>query len=377
MADDRHDDQPQYTLYRSRPRFLRGRDSDGLESLRDRDGRRDGGGGPPRRRRLLPFRTRRPGGRLTPGRVLKWLVTAVVLWLLLSLVLFLVSAQIESSKIPDSAGNALSGGGFPITSPNTILVLGTDARPKGSHEAGATIIGSNGPQRSDTIMLLRLGGGKNAQLSILRDTVVDIPGYGQGKINAAYAYGGPALTIKTVEQYLGIPINHVVLVNFQNFPQFVDALGGIDYTGPCLHSKLNGGRRNGGFTLWLKRGTHHLDGKQTLALARTRHNLCRPNEDDRDRVARQQKILQAMKSQLASPGTFFRLPWVSWTAPKAIQSDMSGPTLLGVMGADLLGGGAHREVLRPSAFTQLPDGESAVLVDPAKKRAAVQRFLKG
>ena len=293
------------------------------------------------------------------------------------LVLFLVSAQIESSKIPDSASSQLTGGGFPLTSANTILVLGTDARPKGSKEPGATILGSNGPQRSDTIMLLRLGGGANAQLSILRDTVVDIPGHGRTKINAAYAYGGPALTIRTVEQYLGIPINHLVEVNFENFPAFVDSLGGIDYTGGCVHSEISGGRKNGGSTLKLRKGSHHLNGKQTLILARTRHNLCAPNEDDRDRVARQQKILSAMKSKLVSPGTFFRLPWVSWTAPKAIQSDMSGPTLLGVMGAELLGGGAHRQVLRPSGFTQLADGESAVTVDDATKRAAVQRFLKG
>lgn len=369
MADDRHDDRPEYTLYRSRPRFLRGRESDGLSSLRDRE--RGGRGGRPGSKRSWRI------GRFSPGRALKWLATAVVLWLLLSLVLFLVSAQIESSKTPSAADKALTGGGFPLTSANTILVLGTDARPKGSHEAGATIIGSNGPQRSDTIMLLRIGGGANAQLSVLRDTVVNIPGHGESKINAAYAYGGPALAIKTVEQYLGIQINHLVLVNFDNFPQFVDALGGIDYTGGCVHSKLNGGRRNGGFTLWLSKGTHHLNGKQTLALARTRHNLCKPNEDDRARVARQQKILSAMKSKLASPGTFFRLPWVSWTAPKAIQSDMSGPTLLGVMGAELLSGSAHRQVLKPSGFTTLPDGESAVLVDPAAKRAAVQRFLKG
>jgi LCP family protein required for cell wall assembly len=224
---------------------------------------------------------------------------------------------------------------------------------------------------------MRVGGGHNARLSIPRDTLVDIPGHGRAKINAAYAYGGPALEIRTVEQYLGIKINHLVEVNFENFPAFVDALGGITYKGGCVHSEISGGRKNGGFTLKLKRGTHHLNGKQTLILARTRHNLCAPNEDDRDRVARQQRILSAMKAQVASPSTFFRLPWVSWTAPKAIQSDMAGPSLLGVVGAELLGGGAHRQVLKPSGFTQLPDGESAVVVDPAAKRAAVQRFLKG
>ena len=379
MADDRQDDRPQYTLYRARPRFLKGRDDGGLDDLRG-DGRRSDDEVHGRRRGLsLPWRRPRTGkrGPITPGRVVKWLVTAVALWLLVSLVLFFVSAQIESAKVPDSAKAQLSGGGFPITSPNTVLVLGTDARPKGSHEAGATILGSNGPQRSDTIMLLRLGGGKNAQLSILRDTLVDIPGHGQGKINAAYAYGGPALTIKTVEQYLGIPINHLIEVNFANFPALVDALGGIDYTGSCVHSELNGGKANGGFTLKLKRGTHHLNGKQALALARTRHNLCNPAEDDRTRVARQQKILTAMKSRVTSPSTFVRLPWVSWAAPKAVQSDMAGPGLLGLVGAELLGGGAHRQVLKPSGFTTLADGESAVQVDDADKRAAVARFLKG
>jgi LCP family protein required for cell wall assembly len=394
MADDRDDDRPPYTVYRSRPRFLRGRDDAGRAGLGG--GERAGDGRPPyevhRRRRGLRLPFGRAGGpglpglpgagtvtrpRVRPGRVLKWLALAVVAWLGLSLVLFLVSAQIEASRVSDPAKAALSGGGFPLTTPNTILVLGTDARPKGSKEAGATIIGSGGPQRSDTIMLLRVGGGKNAQLSILRDTLVSIPGHGQDKINAAYAFGGPALTIRTVEGYLGIPVNHLVEVNFANFPALVDALGGIDYTGGCVHSELNGGRANGGFTLRLRRGTHHLSGKQALALARTRHNLCAPSEDDRDRAARQQKILSAMKGRVTSPGTFLRLPWVSWTAPKAVQSDMAGPNLLGLVGAELLGGAAHRQVLRPAGFTTLPDGGSAVTVNEADKQAAVQRFLKG
>ena len=79
------------------------------------------------------------------------------------------------------------------------LVLGSDARPKGSKEPGASASGS----RSDSILLMRIGGGKNARLSIPRDTIVDIPGHGPNKINAAYAFGGPALAVQTIEQYLG------------------------------------------------------------------------------------------------------------------------------------------------------------------------------
>ena len=89
----------------------------------------------------------------------------------------------------DAADTELGGAGYPLTSPNTVLVLGSDARTKDSKEPGANKIGQ--ASRSDSILLLRIGGGKNATLSIPRDTVVDIPGSGQNKINAAYAIGGP------------------------------------------------------------------------------------------------------------------------------------------------------------------------------------------
>ena len=90
-------------------------------------------------------------------------------------------------------------------------------------------------------------------------------------------------------------------------------------------SRINGGSKNGGYTLRLHRGENHLDGKQALALARTRKNECNPAENDLSRARRQQKILSAIKSRLVSPSTFIRLPLVSWQAPKAIRSDMAGP----------------------------------------------------
>ena len=79
--------------------------------------------------------------------------------------------------------------GSPLTSANNILVLGSDTRQKNSKEPGAE---KTGPGRSDTIMLIRTGGGHSARLSIPRDTVVEIPGHGLQKINAAHAFGGPA-----------------------------------------------------------------------------------------------------------------------------------------------------------------------------------------
>jgi LCP family protein required for cell wall assembly len=358
MADDRQDDTPTYTTYRARPRLLKPRDRDGLDALREpeRDGR-------PKRRRI------------TPGRIVAYLAMAIGAWLLISLILFLVSAQVQSQGIDDEAKAKLSGGGFTLTSPNTILVLGSDARTEENAEPGAQTIGD--PSRSDSILLLRAGGGANAQLSILRDTVVDIPGHGEDKINAAYAIGGAALAIDTVEQYLGLEINHLVEVNFENFPELVDALGGITYSGACVRSEINGGFRNGGYTLRLKAGEHEINGRQALALARTRKNLCRPQEDDRARVRRQQKILNATKDKVTSFETFIRLPWVSWAAPKAVRSDMGGISLLGLIGAELIGGEADRDVLRPSGVTQLPDGGQGLTVDEGTKERAVEEFLRG
>jgi LCP family protein required for cell wall assembly len=376
MADE--DDRP-YTTYRARPRFLKGREGDGL------DPRAEGDGQPEykvhgRRRRFSPralLPAKRPGiGRgITVGRVLRYLGLAALTWVFISVIAFLVSAQIQEAKVSDAAQEQLSSAGYTLTSPNTVLMLGSDARTKGTKEAGANVIGT--PSRSDSILLMRVGGGANATLSIPRDTVVDIPGHGQNKINAAYALGGPSLAIQTVEAYLGIEVNHLVEVNFENFPQLIDALGGITYKGGCVVSKINGGNRNGGYTLRLKSGEHEISGKQALALARTRKNECAPNEDDLTRARRQQEILGALRGKVISFETFVRLPWVSWAAPRAVQSDMAGPSLLGLVGAEVIGGKPEPRVLKPAGGTTLPDGGAGLIVDDAEKQRAVERFLQG
>jgi LCP family protein required for cell wall assembly len=364
MADPRDDEQPQYTLYRSRPRWFKRRSDDGALTPAPKEPTPPHDYAPPKRRR-----------RLRPGRIAGYLALALAGWLLVSLVLFMISAQIQSSKVSSAADAQLSGAGFTLTSPNTILVLGSDARLKGTKEAGAQTIGQ--ASRSDSILLMRIGGGKNATLSIPRDTVVNIPGHGRDKINSAYAYGGPSLAIRTIEQFLGIDVNHLVEVNFENFPQLIDALGGITYKGGCVVSKLNGGFKNGGYTLRLPAGEHQINGKQALALARTRHNDCNPKESDLTRARRQQKILAAIKDKVNSFETFVRLPWVSWAAPKAVQSDMAGPSLLGLVGAELIGGKASARVHKPSGGITLPDGGAGLTVDDAEKQRAVDRFLKG
>lgn len=373
-------DPPRYKVYRSGPRlFRRAGADDGRGGLSELRGDAAPADGPPEykvhrsgrgERPSLP----RPGRRLSLGRIVGFLLMAVLAWGLVSLVLFLISAQIQRQEVSEEAETALDASGFTLSSPNTILVLGSDARTAENAEPGSQV---GGRSRSDSIMLMRIGGGRNATLSIPRDTVVDIPGAGRNKINAAYAIGGPALAIATVKQYLGIEVNHLVEVDFENFPALIDALGGIDVRTGCVVSRINGGYRNGGYTLRLRRGVNELDGDQALALARTRSNECAPDEDDRTRARRQQQILAAIKAQVVSLETFARLPWVAWQGPKAIRTDMTGPELLGLVGATLGAGQADAAVLRPSADVTLPDGGAGLEVSEEERRRRVERFLEG
>ncbi|MBA3806842.1 MAG: LCP family protein, partial [Solirubrobacterales bacterium] len=310
----------------------------------------------------------------TPKRAALALLALVFGWLLLSLVLFLLSSALNRTSPPGDLSASLDSAGYPLTSANNILVLGSDRRQKNSKEPGAE---TSGPGRSDSIMLIRTGAGHAARLSIPRDTIVEIPGHGLQKINAAHAFGGPAESVRVIKRWLGIPINHVVEVNFENFPQLIDAMGGIDYSGGCVVSRIDGGFSQGGYTLRLRAGTHHLDGKQALALARTRENLCAPNQNDLQREEHQQALFNAMKSRLLSPSSFLRLPWIAWDAPPTIISDMSGPTLIGMFAALAAGGTPPTRVFKHPQAEVVPGVGDGLNVSAAERHAAVTQFLSG
>jgi LCP family protein required for cell wall assembly len=366
-----------YTVYRSAPRGLRSRLRGEEDAAVPGQGGRDGKRGDDKPQDGGPSDLGGAGvswrERITPRRVLKYLAVAVVGWLLLSLVLFLVSAQVGSGALPSSAQAALTPGSNMITSTDTVLVIGTDQRPKGSKEPGAFASGV----RSDTIMLWRIGGGTSRRLSIPRDTVADIPGHGLSKINAAWAYGGPALTIKTLENFTGIKINHIIVVDLANFPKFIDAIGGVDVKTGRICSVISGGVQNGGFTLNLRPGNHHLNGRDALTLARTRENRCNAGSNDLTRAGYQQKILNAIKSQLLSPTTFFHLPWASWYAPRTVVTDMGSPTLLSLFVAAEIGGSAPTQILKPTGSQTLPGGGAALVASPGAIRRAVNKLMNG
>jgi LCP family protein required for cell wall assembly len=319
---------PEYKVYRSR--------RSPLDSLRARTP----GESPLRRPRRRPGT---PGERPPWRRVLRYALLGAAAWLLLSFVVFMISAQTQEG-VSDRAGDALSGGGSLVTG-STVLVLGSDERPKGTKEPGA----AGAPSRADSIMLLHVGIGSVRKLSILRDSYA---GPDVGRINSAYANGGAASMIRTVERFMGngLEINHVIEVNFENFPELIDALGGVDVElDNCLKSDRFGGKR-----VKLSRGKHHLSGREALRFARVRKNKCAPNEDDRARARRQQQVLKGMRDRLVHPrnwpSSFVRAPWIAWEAPRALRTDMRGPGLLALFTDLLTGGSGETRVLRPDGI---------------------------
>lgn len=364
-------ERPAYTVYEARRRFGRRHDQDD-QLAPEPDGPRR-----PRRRRGRQ--------RSLPVRILRGVLVAAIGWVLLSVVLFLVSAQIhqQGGKVDE----VLGGGGAPFT-PTNVLVLGTDARPKGSKEPGS----EGGVSRTDTIMLMRTGGFANAKLSVPRDTIVTIPGHGLSKINAAYAFDGTRGTVRAVESLTGIDVNHVAEMDFQNFPGLIDAMGGIGFTPKsCLTAVVSGGsghdqrsgvtsgggRYFGGTSFRLRKGeSYHLTGRQALALARVRKNTCDAGQDDINRAQRQQQILSAMKRRVLSPAGFLRLPMIAWKAPQAVKTDMSGFSLLGVAIGQFLPGGGSSAVLKPSGVQTLPDGGQGLIVNQSDVDRARRKFDK-
>jgi LCP family protein required for cell wall assembly len=310
----------------------------------------------------------------TRKRILLAILALLVGWVALSIVLFLISSHFERTPMQSDVGAVLDSAGSPLTSANNILLLGSDRRQRNSREPGAEKTGFG---RSDSIMLIRTGGGHAARLSIPRDTVVEIPGHGLEKINAAHEYGGPKESVEVIKRWLGVPINHVIEVNFENFPALIDAMGGVDYKGGCIISRLDGGFSQGGYTLRLSAGTHHIDGKQALAIARTRENLCAPNETDLQREEHQQALFNALKGRLLSFSSFLRLPWIAWNTPPAIISDMSGETLLQLFAGMAISGTPTTRVLKPTGALTLPSGGAGLTVSEAARRRAVQQFLSG
>jgi LCP family protein required for cell wall assembly len=223
--------------------------------------------------------------------------------------------------------------GLLYSSPTTILLLGTD------HATGRSGTGRSTDQHSDSITLLHTAPGRHRlyYLSIPRDLRVNIPGHGYEKINAAMQFGGPKLAVRTVDALVGsaLPINHVVIVDFNQFEQLIDAIGGITVNVPenILSNRFDcpypTQRRCLQWKGWrFDKGPTHMDGHQALIFSRIRENQLDASWTDFARQHDQQLVEQATLSKLSSPSRFFSLPFNGSSLLKPIATDLSTWKLL-------------------------------------------------
>jgi LCP family protein required for cell wall assembly len=285
-----------------------------------------------------------PGGPATPNvppstrkprRVRRYVVLGLVVLLVLTIV-WAIASYLAVSRGVSEANKRVPAGvrrqlasqdGLLTSNPTTILILGTDGG----------VAGREGANRSDSIMLMRTdpSRGRLAYLSIPRDLQVEIPDYGLAKINAASQVGGPALALRTVKDLTGLPVNHIVVVDFARFAELIDAVGGIDVTVPrAIRSKrfdcpYKTAARCQAWQGWrFEKGTQHMDGKRALIYSRIRVNELNPSETDFDRTRRQQQVVTATLDKATGVGTALRLPFVGEDLVTPLSTDVSAGQLL-------------------------------------------------
>lgn len=177
------------------------------------------------------------------------------------------------------------------------LVVGSDslATERTSGDDASQPLWRAGAQRSDTMMLVHLDGDGHGVTvtSIPRDLWVPIPGHGEGKVNAAFSYGGPRLLVQTVEKLAHVSVDHYAAIDYAGFEGMTDAVGGVDVTVPRTVTDSANDK------VW-KRGRHHLDGTEALLYVRQRHGLPR---GDLDRIERQHDFLRTLLGKLRSDDT--------------------------------------------------------------------------
>jgi LCP family protein required for cell wall assembly len=270
-------------------------------SVRPRGARPRGAGRPPRDPRRRPRWGRRVG--------------IVLLVLVVALVGVLVWADTRLNRVAALDDYE----GRPAATPGADwLIVGSDSR-EGLTEGRRRDLGTGqaAGRRADTMMLLHIprGTGKPTLVSLPRDSYVPIPGRERNKLNAAYAFGGPRLLSRTVEQVTGIRLDRYMEVGFDGFATIVDAVGGVRI---CVDRPM----RDPMAGLNVKAGCQVLQSRQALAYVRTRAG----GRGDLDRVERQQEFLGALIDKSTSPGVLlnpFRSVPLALSGTDAIAVDQA------------------------------------------------------
>ena len=203
------------------------------------------------------------------------------------------------------------------TDKSIVLIMGVDKR---KDDVG----------RSDTLMIATVDPrlDQATLLSVPRDTRVKIRGLGYDKINAAFAYGGVALTESTVENFLGIDIDHYITIDTSSFVKIIDAIGGVDIDVEKRMFYEDPWDDDGGLVIDLYPGQQHMDGKTAVTYVRYRDS-----EGDIGRVKRQQAFMSACFDKVMSPEIVPRIPKIVREVIDAVETDMSLRQLLEFAGA--------------------------------------------
>jgi polyisoprenyl-teichoic acid--peptidoglycan teichoic acid transferase len=274
----------------------------------------------------------------------------------------------ESAPIPGIEG-ALDN--VPAGKPQTILVLGSDRR--------FVDIREKNPVRSDTILLVRLdpARGVTAVMSIPRDLKVNIPtrqGLVTDKINAAYALGGPSLSVRVVRDLLHIPINHVVNVNFGGFQRAVNRLGCVYVDVDRDYFNDNHPPNGSPFdyaTIDINPGYQKLCGSDALDYVRYRHF-----DNDLVRAARQQSFLSAAKEQIGLGRIFGDRKELLRIFGRYTQTDIARDNTRAILRLLKLAFEASKNPIREVHFRG-DIGQTYVTIGPNNLQRTIQEFREG
>ncbi|MBA3733826.1 MAG: LCP family protein [Actinobacteria bacterium] len=212
--------------------------------------------------------------------------------------------------------------GLLLSNPTTMLLLGRD------HENNDRRVGLN---NSDSIMILRTDPSRHrlVYLSIPRDLRVPIPGHGDDRINSAFPRGGASLAVRTIENFTGLEINHVMIVDFRSFTSLIDNIGGVDINVPdqILSNRFDCPYKAAGCARWkgyrFHPGLQHMNGRRALIYSRIRENQLDPSESDITRGERQQAVLRAVLHKLLGVGTALKLPFTGEQLLQPLTTDLS------------------------------------------------------
>lgn len=243
--------------------------------------------------------------------------------------------------------------------PFTVLLLGSDMR-KGEESA-----------RADSIIVARIDPENDRVwlLSIPRDTRAKIPGYGVDKINAAHFHGGPKLMIQTVEDLLGMPINHYMDINFSGFVGAVDSLGGVwvDVPSEINDPKAASGSRNR--VTHVDAGYQLLNGEAALTFVRSRDYV----DADFTRMKNQQLFFRALADQVTKLDNVFKVPGMVKDVAQHMSSDMTVADMIEVAVALRDMGGKNMETATLAGEWRSP----YVWLDEDRKEFLVNAMMQG